>query len=281
MTLTYQQRRRVKGAVVHLIALFATLVMLIPLVWIVVTSLRPLDEVVSVPIKIIPETITLQAYADMWDRAPLFKFIQNSVIVSFTTALICLVFSSLAAYAFVRFQFWGARLLLTFVLVSQSLPGASILLPLFRVVQELGMIDTRRGLILVYTGFITPFCTWLLIGYFRSIPRELEDAARVDGASNLQVLYRIVIPLSAPAMTAVGAFAFLSAWNEFLFGFILTRDNAPTIAVGLVTSYFSQYVNLWNQVAAASIVFSLPPIILFLFVQRQFISGLTAGAVKG
>jgi ABC-type glycerol-3-phosphate transport system permease component len=281
MSMTYRRRRQAKSLFVHLIALLATLAMLAPLTWIVVTSLRPLEDIVTVPIRIIPSEITLQAYVDMWDRAPLLKFVQNSVIVSTMTAGICLVISSLAAYAFARFQFWGARVLLTFVLISQSLPGASILLPLFRVVQELGMIDTRQGLILVYTGFITPFCTWLLIGYFRSIPRELEDAARVDGASNLQVLYRIVVPLSAPAMVAVGAFAFLAAWNEFLFGFILTRDHASTVAVGLVTNYFSQYVNLWNQVAAASIVFSLPPILLFLLVQRQFISGLTAGAVKG
>jgi multiple sugar transport system permease protein len=257
------------------------LIMLAPLTWVVTTSLRPIEDIVVYPPRVIPKRITFQAYADMWDAAPLFRFVKNSVIVSCATTAIVLVFSILAAYAFVRFRFWGARLLLVFILVSQSLPGTSILLPIFKTVLDLGMIDTRQGLILVYTGFITPFCTWLLIGYFRSIPVELQDAALVDGASNLQVLFRIVVPLSLPAIVAVATFAFLGAWNEFLFGFILTRSESQTIAVGLVTSYFSQYVNLYNQVSAASIVFSLPPVLLFLLVQRQFISGLTTGAVKG
>lgn len=274
-------RRRINAIVVHALGVLATFLMVAPLTWVVTTSLRPIEDIVVFPPRIIPKRLTVQPYVDMWDQAPLFKFLTNSVIVSFAATAIVLVLSILAAYAFVRFRFRGARLLLTFVLVSQSLPGASILLPIFRIVLELGMIDTRQGLVLVYTGFITPFCTWLLIGYFRSIPTELQDAALVDGASNLQVLFRIVVPLALPAIVAVATFAFLAAWNEFLFGFILTRNEAPTIAVGLVTGYFSQYVNLWNQVSAASIVFSLPPVLLFLLVQRQFISGLTAGAVKG
>jgi multiple sugar transport system permease protein len=274
-------RRRIKGVVVYTLAILATLIMLAPLTWVATTSLRPIEDMVVVPPRIIPKRITIQPYVEMWDAAPLLKFVKNSVIVSFSTTAIVLLFSILAAYAFTRFRFRGAKLVLTLILVSQSLPGTSILLPIFRTVLELDMIDTRRGLVLVYTGFITPFCTWLLIGYFRSIPVELMDAALVDGANNLQVLFRIVVPLSLPAIVSVATFSFLAAWNEFLFGFILTRSDSQTIAVGLVTSYFSQYVNLYNQVAAASIVFSLPPVVLFLMVQRQFIGGLTAGAVKG
>lgn len=277
----WRARRRLKSVIVHVLAVLATMMMLAPLTWIVATSLRPLEDVIELPPRIVPSGVTVQAYVDMWDQAPFLRYTLNSTIVSLATTFIALVFSILAAYAFARFRFWGARVLLILVLVSQALPGASILLPLFRIIWELNLLDTHQGLILVYTGFVTPFCTWLLIGYFQSIPVELEDAARVDGASTLEVLYRIVVPLSAPAIVAVGAFAFLVAWNEFLFALILTRDNAPTIAVGLVTSFFTQYVNVWNQVAAASIVFSLPPIMLFLLVQRQFIRGLTAGAVKG
>lgn len=274
-------RRRVKNAAVYTLAILATAIMLAPLTWVVTTSLRPIEDIVVVPPRIIPKRITIQPYVDMWDAAPLFKFIKNSLIVSFTATAIVLVFSILAAYAFTRFRFRGAKLVLTFILVSQALPGSSILLPIFRTILELDLIDTRRGLVLVYVGFITPFCTWLLVGYFRSIPAELLDAALVDGANHLQALVRIVVPLSLPAIVSVATFSFLAAWNEFLFGFILTRTESQTIAVGLVTSYFSQYVNLYNQVAAASIVFSLPPVVLFLLVQRQFISGLTAGAVKG
>jgi ABC-type glycerol-3-phosphate transport system permease component len=280
--MSWRTRRRVKSIAVHVLAVIVTGIMLLPLTWIVTTSFRPLEDVIAVPVRVIPTRFTIQAYVDMWDAAPFLRFTLNSVLVSTATALLALVFSALAAYAFVRFRFWGSRVLLVFVLVSQALPGASILVPLFRTIWRLGMYDTQQGLILVYIGFVTPFCTWLLMGYFYSIPVELEDAARVDGASSLEVLWRIVVPLSAPAIVAVGAFAFLAAWNEFLFAFVLTQDDArKTVAVGLVTSFFTQYVNIWNQVAAASIVFSLPPVLLFLLVQRQFISGLTAGAVKG
>jgi multiple sugar transport system permease protein len=275
-------RKKIRSVVVHLLAILATLMMLFPLTWIVTTSLRPIEDIVAYPPQLIPKRLTIQPYKDMWDTgAPLMKFVKNSLIISTSTTVVVILFAILAAYGFTRFTFPGAKLVLSLILISQSLPGSSILLPIFRTILEFDLIDTRRGLVLVYIGFITPFSTWLLIGYFRSIPPELMDAALVDGASNLQVLFRIVVPLSKPAIVSVATFSFLAAWNEFIFALILARDHSQTIAVGLVTTYMQQYVSYYNQVAAAAIVFSLPPVVLFLLVQRQFIGGLTAGAVKG
>ena len=276
-----QTKRTIKSIVVHLLAVVVTLLMLSPLTWVVSTSLRPLEDVIVVPPQILPRVWTLSPYVEMWQRAPFLRYTLNSITVAVSTACIALLLSVLAAYAFVRFRFWGARALLMFVLVSQAIPGTSILLPLFRVIWSLGLIDTLVGLVIVYTGFAIPFCTWLLTGYFKSIPAELEDAARIDGCSALRVLYTVVVPLSAPAIVAVWVFAFLVGWNEFLFAFIFTKENAPTIPVGMTISFFTQYQSFWNQVSAASIVFSTPPVLLFILLQRQFVRGLTTGAVKG
>lgn len=269
--------------------------LVLPLIWVISTSLRPITEVTSTPPMVFPRAITFKAYVDIWDAAgttlvPLLGTVQNvptfavyffnSVVISLCTALISLAFSISAAYAFARFRFPGSTLLLMLVVMSQMLPGSSILIPLFQVIRNLGLLDTRAGMVLIYTGFAIPFCTWLLNGYFRAIPEELEQAALIDGCSRLQFLWRILLPLAAPAVVAVGTFAFLLSWNEFLFAFVFTKSKALTIPVGLRSAFLGQYVNKYDQLFAASVIFSLPPIALFVSLQRYFVQGLTAGAVK-
>ena len=256
------------------------LALILPLVWVVTTSIRPLAEVTSSPPVLWPQTITFNAYFELWDAGPFLKYFFNSVLISLSTALIALAFSISAAYAFARFQFKGATVLLMVVVMSQMMPGSSILIPLFQVIRLLGLLDTHTGMILVYTGFAIPFCTWLLNGYFRAIPADLEQAAMIDGCNRFELLYRIILPLAAPAIIAVGTFAFLLSWNEFLFAFVFTKSEAQTIAVGLRTAFLGQYVNKYDQLFAASLIFSLPPIAIFVGLQRYFVQGLTAGAVK-
>ena len=258
----------------------SSFLLVLPLIWVVSTSLRPLSEVTSTPPMVFPRSITFKAYVELWDAAPFGAYILNSVVISVATALIALAFSICAAYAFARFRFPGSTLLLMLVVMSQMLPGSSILIPLFQVIRNLGLLDTRTGMVLIYTGFAIPFCTWLLNGYFRAIPEELEQAALIDGCSRLQFLYRILLPLAAPAVVAVGTFAFLLSWNEFLFAFVFTKSKALTIAVGLRSAFLGQYVHKYDQLFAASLIFSLPPIVLFVSLQRYFVQGLTAGAVK-
>ncbi|MBM3277301.1 MAG: carbohydrate ABC transporter permease [Candidatus Handelsmanbacteria bacterium] len=258
----------------------SAILLVLPLIWVVSTSLRPLSEVTSTPPIVFPRSITFNAYVDLWAAAPFDAYILNSILISLSTALIALAFSISAAYAFARFRFPGATLLLMLVVMSQMLPGSSILIPLFQVIRNLGLLDSLAGMVLIYTGFAIPFCTWLLNGYFRAIPEELEQAALIDGCSRLQFLWRILLPLAAPAVVAVGTFAFLLSWNEFLFAFVFTKSKALTIPVGLRSAFLGQYVNKYDQLFAASLIFSLPPIALFVSLQRFFVQGLTAGAVK-
>lgn len=258
----------------------STAALILPLLWVVTTSVRPISEVTSSPPVVWPQELTFAAYTEFWDAAPFLRYTFNSVIISLSTALISLAFSVCAAYAFARFRFRGATVILMLVVMSQMLPGSSILIPLFQVIRSLGLLDTHAGMVLIYTGFAIPFCTWLLHGYFRAIPTELEQAAMIDGCSRLQLLVRIVLPLAAPAVVAVGTFAFLLSWNEFLFAFVFTKSTALTIPVGLRAAFLGQYVTKYDQLFAASLVFSLPPIVLFVSLQKYFVAGLTAGAVK-
>ncbi len=254
--------------------------LVLPLLWVMSTSVRPLSEVTTVPPVVFPSEIRFDAYIDLWDEAPFEDYVLNSVVISALTAIVALAFSITTAYAFARFRFRGSAALLMLVVMSQMLPGSSILIPLFQVIRSFGLLDTHAGMVLIYTGFAIPFCTWLLNGYFRAIPEELEQAALIDGCSRLAVLYRIVLPLAAPAIIAVGTFAFLLSWNEFTFAFVFTKSRALTIPVGMRAAFLGQYVNKYDLLFAASLVFSLPPIALFVSLQKYFVQGLTAGAVK-
>jgi len=254
--------------------------LVMPLIWVVTTSVRPLSEMTQTPPLVFPREITFKAYVEMWDTGPFLRYLINSVAISISTALIALGFSISAAYAFARFRFKGATLLLMLVVMSQMLPGSSILIPLFQVIRAMGLLDTHVGMVLIYIGFAIPFCTWLLNGYFRAIPADLEQAALIDGCNRLELLWRIILPLPAPAIVAVGIFAFLLSCNEFLFAFVFTKSHALTIPVGLRAAFLGQYVNKYDQLFAASLIFSLPPIALFVGLQRYFVQGLTAGAVK-
>ena len=271
---------RLKADLSLAMALILVALMLAPLLWAAMTSLRPLSEISTVSPALLPQTITFDAYRDLWQEAPFLRYCANSVFVAAFTTVLALAFSLKAAYAFARLRFKGSRILIVLIVMSQMLPGSSILIPIFRLVRILGLMDTRSDLILVHTGFAIPFCTWLLVGYLRSIPRELEEAAFIDGCSRLQAMYRVLLPVIAPAVIAVGTFGFLLSWNEFLFAYVLGRDEAVTLPVALRNTFLTQYVNKYDQLFAASFIFSLPPIAIFAAMQRYFVQGLTMGAVK-
>lgn len=274
-------RQRAKRGLAYLLAVLSILILLVPLVWVVTTSLRPISEVTNIPPTLVPRSLTFDAYRTLWQEAPFGEYFANSMVIALSTSLFALVFSAAAAYSFARFRFRGSTALLVLIVMSQMLPGSSILIPLFQVVRGLNLLDTHFGLALVHTGFAIPFCTWLLYGYFRTIPKELEEAALIDGCGHLQVLFRIVLPLALPAVVAIGAFAFLLSWNEFLFAFVIGRDEVITLPVGLRSAFLGQYVTKYDQLFAASLIFSIPPVVLFIALQKHFVRGLTAGAVKG
>lgn len=281
MAMTIRTRRRVRATVMYAIAVLSTIVMLAPLSWVASTSVRPLEEVIISPPRLIPRTITFQPYVDMWTAAPFLQYTINSTVVSVVAATAALASAVLAAFAFVRFRFTGRKSLLAFVVMAQMLPGAAILLPLFQIIRWLGLFDTQLGLILVYTGFTVPFCTWLLTGYFKAIPRELEECALVDGATRVGAMLRIVFPVAIPGILSAGIFAFTLSWNEFLYALVfLSSPENKTVAVGVASELIRGDVYFWGELMAGALLGSLPVALVYSLFVEHYVTALS-GSMKG
>jgi multiple sugar transport system permease protein len=263
---------------------FFTLLILFPLYTIVTTSIKPLQDVQAV-FRWIPSHVTLAPYGDIWQTVPLAHYFINSVIIAGVATIVSVALAILAGYAISRYRFAGRGVFSLVVLSTQMFPGILFLLPLFiifiNIQQAIGiqLYGSYLGLIITYLTFSLPFAIWMLAGYFNSLPKGLEEAAGIDGASPLQTLFRIVIPISIPGIVAVTIYSFMTAWNELLFASILTTQSTRTLAVGL-QGYATQSNVYWNQLMAASIVVSIPVVIGFLALQKYIVQGLTSGAVK-
>jgi ABC-type glycerol-3-phosphate transport system permease component len=256
------------------------LAVLMPFLWTVSTSFKPLTEVDKSPPEWISPHMSLKPYSDMFFYLPFSTYTLNSLIVASSATLVTLCAGSLAAFAFSRFTFAGKRAFLVIFLLSQMLPGASVIIPLFQLLKEVGLYDTHAGLILVHSAVLLPFVIWLLYGFFQGIPREVEDAALIDGCSRMMALRRVILPLALPGIGATALFAFLGSWNEFFFALILTSSDATkTIPVG-IGLFIGEYNDIWNQMAASAVLFSIPPLLLFALMRKTFVKGLAAGAVK-
>lgn len=268
-----------KTFIIFIMGLFALLV-LIPFLWMFSTSLKPLPEVNQYPPKWVTPNMSLKPYGEMFTFLPFARYTVNSLIVALSATALTLIIGSLAGFAFSRFKFRGKELFLLVFLLSQMLPGASVIIPLFQLIRSLGLYDTYIGLILTHTAVLLPFVIWLLYGFFKTIPQEVEDAALIDGCSRMTALRKVLLPLALPGLGATALFAFLGSWNEFFFALILTTsDTARTIPVG-IGLFVGEYRDVWNQMSAAAVFFSIPPLILFLMMQRTFVKGLSAGAIK-
>lgn len=268
-----------KFVLISLMVILALLVLL-PFLWTFSTSLKPLNEVNKYPPEWISVNMSLKPYSDMFFYLPFSTYTLNSLIVACSSMILTLMVGSLAAFAFARFQFAGKSIFLLIFLLSQMLPGASVIIPLFQLLQKVGLYDTHLGLILVHTALLLPFVIWLLYGFFLAIPREVEDAALIDGCSRMQALWKVILPLALPGIGATALFAFLGSWNEFFFALILTSsDSTKTIPVG-IGLFVGEYLDVWNQMAAAAVLFSLPPLLLFMLTRKTFVKGLVAGACK-
>lgn len=253
---------------------------LLPVLWTLSTSLKPLNEVNKFPPEWVSPSMSLSPYSDMFFFLPFATYTLNSLIVASCSTILTLLIGSLAAFAFSRFNFVGKNIILLVFLLSQMLPGASVIIPLFQLLQAAGLYDTSFGLILVHTAVLLPFVIWLLYGFFQTIPRDIEDAALIDGCSRMEALRRVILPLALPGIGATALFAFLGSWNEFFFALILTSsDSTRTIPVG-IGLFVGEYLDVWNQMAAAAVLFSLPPLVLFLITRKTFVKGLVAGAGK-
>ncbi|MFF2520836.1 carbohydrate ABC transporter permease [Streptomyces liangshanensis] len=269
-----------RRVVLTVLAVFA----LLPVYVMVSSSLKPLQDV-SGKFQWFPTNLTIRPYFDIWKTVPLAKYFLNSLIVAGSATVLSVVIAVFAAYAVSRYKFRGKRTFTITVLSTQMFPGILFLLPLFLIFVNIGnstgieLYGSRAGLILTYLTFSLPFSIWMLIGYFDSIPRELDEAAMVDGCGPIRALFQVVVPAAVPGIVAVAVYAFMTAWGEVLFASVMTDDQTRTLAVGL-QGYATQNDVYWNQIMAASLVVSVPVVVGFLLLQRYLVAGLTAGAVK-
>ncbi|MBA9003317.1 carbohydrate ABC transporter permease [Thermomonospora cellulosilytica] len=263
---------------------FLTLFTALPLYAMATSALKPLGDVQG-DWHWIPTTITFRPFADIWTTIPLGRYFLNSLVVSGAATVLSVTIAVFAAYAISRFRFPGRRIFSVTVLSTQMFPGILFLLPLFLIFVNLGnatgiaLYGSRLGLILTYLTFSLPFAIWMLAGYFDSIPRELDEAAMVDGNGPVGALLRIVVPAAMPGIVAVAIYSFMTAWGEVLFASVMTDSGTRTLAVGL-QEYSTEVQVYWNQVMAASLIVSVPIVAGFLLLQRFLVAGLTAGAVK-
>ncbi|WP_433675366.1 carbohydrate ABC transporter permease [Microbacterium gorillae] len=254
---------------------------LLPIYWLLATSLTPRTEVFAFPPRLWPSEISFEAYASLVNNPTLFTYLGNSVIVSVVTAVLSVLVSAYMGYSFSKFRYRGRRSLMYFVLASQMFPQALLLVTLYTVFAAYNLLNTYTALVLSFTTFTLPLCVWMLKGFFDTIPDELIEAARVDGASRLRIIHSIILPLSAPGLIAAGLFAFVRGWNDFVFALTLAGPDKQTLPPGLVNTYIGEASTAWPELMAASLVVSLPVAIAFIALQRFLVGGMTAGAVKG
>lgn len=270
-------------ALVLLFAIFA------PLYWLFVSSISTRSELLNVPPHWFPEAPTLQNYLDIIapseeaNRASTnFRFaLGNSIYVSSIVTIISLTFGSFAAYAFARLNFPFRRTGLFIYLGVRMLPAISLVIPLYIILRDAAALNTREALILVYLSFTLPFVIYIMVSFFQTIPRDLEDAARVDGCSRFGVLWRIILPISAPGIVAAGVFAFLLSWDEFFYALLLTSTPAAKTVPVALAEFTGRNATDYPAQAAAAILSLIPPVLLVMIFQRFIVSGLTSGAVKG
>jgi ABC-type glycerol-3-phosphate transport system permease component len=291
MSKTATLSKFLRKLILYALLLFFSIYVLLPLSWLIKTSLETgmLSETFGLgEFSWLPNNASIENYRELFRMSSLSfagvafpTYIKNSLIVGIYSSVVTLLLSILGAYGFSRFAFQGKKIMLALMLITQMISTVGLLLPLYRLLNLFRLIDTHFALILTYTSFSVPFCTWFLKGYFDSIPIELEEASMVDGCTRLGALRRVVFPLALPGIVATAIFAFLRSWNEYVFAttFIFTKE-MKTLPIGLVGIYSQRFLN-WGLVAAGGVVGVLPIVIIFMFMQRYLIGGLTAGSVKG
>jgi multiple sugar transport system permease protein len=276
-----RERERLNIGIRLLLLVPLMIFVLFPFYWVIITSFKATPQISGRTSLFWPEPFTLEQYRSLILETPFLTWLWNSVVVALVSTAVSVAAAALAAYALVRLRFVGAGLLTTFILITYLLPGTLIFIPLYQTLTDLGLINSYGALMVTYPTFLMPFATWVLIGYFRSIPVELEEAAMIDGASRIYAFWRITLPLAAPALLSVALFAFTNAWNEFLFAFVFIQsESLRTLPIGLQSMVVGDILP-WGELMAASLLTAVPVAILYLYAQRFLVGGLTVGAVKG
>jgi len=283
---TARVKRRLTRWGLNLALFLAMAIICLPGFWIVLNSLRPTVEIMAKPPVWIPRELNFDAYVAMFSGIgqggiPVLDYFRNSLIVSVTSTVIALAIGMSGGYAFARFRFpYKSTWFLGFML-TRTVPGVALSLPLFFVYARMGIIDTHFGLILAYVALNVPFTIWLIDGFFRQVPRDLAEAAQIDGCTRWQAFWQVEFPLARPGIASAGIFAFLTSWNEFALASQLTRStNSKTLPVGLL-DYTAEFTIDWRGMCALAVVMIIPALLLTYAVQKHLVSGLTSGAIKG
>ena len=245
-------------------------------------SLRPGNRLMSTDLAIIPPDATFESYRIILFEKPFLSWVWNSLAITISTALIGVILAATAAYAFSRWKFPGRSVGLVFLLATQMIPASMLMIPIYILAIKLGMVGTYRGLVIAYCVTSIPFSVWILKGYYDTIPVDLEEAARIDGCSQLQAFLRVLLPLSTPALAITFLFNFMAAWNEYLLARVMlgSQESLLTWPLGLQRLQ-GQFQTQWGQFSAGSILVMVPVMVLFLYSSKYLISGLTLGGVKG
>lgn len=270
-----------KRILIHLVLIVACFLAVYPVLRVFTISIRPGNRILSTDLAIIPENATFQTYADVVKDTDFLLWIWNSLAITFATAAIGVSIAATSAYAFSRWNFPGKTVGMVSLLATQMIPGAMLMVPLYILAVRLGLINSWRGIAIAYSVSSVPFSIWILKGYYDTIPFELEQAAMIDGSSRLGAFYRIILPLAAPALAIAFLFNFTQAWNEFVLArILLQKPELATWPLGL-NRMIIQFQTQWDDFSAASVMISIPVMILFLVSSKWLISGLTLGSVKG
>jgi multiple sugar transport system permease protein len=270
-----------------LIVMWVVLVILmmfiiLPLYWMLVTAFKSNADAISIPPQLFPIHLTIANFvSQLTDRTGFLTYFMNSLLVSASTTLLTILVSLLAGYAFSRFNFRAKRLLFILILVTQMFPATLMIVGIYTAFLQVGLLNTYLGLTLAFTAFSLPFAIWMMEGFFNTVPKSLEEAAMVDGSHLMNTLWKIILPITAPGIVAVGVYAFLNAWNNLLFALTLaSTQNMRTIPPGFLLTYVGEFQYYWSDAMAGSVIVIIPMVIVFIALQRYMVQGMAAGAVK-
>ncbi|WP_433267727.1 carbohydrate ABC transporter permease [Actinosynnema sp. CS-041913] len=265
----------------NVVGLVLALLFAFPTYWMVSSALKPTKETLTTGYDLIPFSVTTTNFANAWAKPGFLSSLGNSLLVSLTAVLAAIVVGLLAAVAMSRMRFRGRKSFVMLMLVAQMAPFEALLIPMFLMMRDLDLLDRLPSLALIYFAVTLPFCAWTLRGFVNGIPLELEEAAMVDGCGRWGAFRRVTLPLLGPGLVATSVFAFVTAWNEFLFALSLIKDQTKETLPVWLSGFQTNFGTDWGGAMAASALFTLPVLVFFLIVQRKMVTGVTAGAVKG
>jgi multiple sugar transport system permease protein/raffinose/stachyose/melibiose transport system permease protein len=274
---------KTKQAVIdYTLLVLATIFILIPVIFLVSTSFKSISEIMSSPTStLFPKQFSVEGFVNLFQKYTFFLYLKNSVLLTVFSTLIAVLFATLAGYGFSRFTFRSKNLWMSFILVSQMFPSVMLFVPYYKLLSIYKLSNSLIGLMLVFISMVIPFCTWMMYGYFEGVPKDLDDAAAIDGCSKFKKFFVIIAPLTLPGILTTVIYSFIQCWNEYMFTMIIATNNnmkTLTLSIGEMAGY---YKILWNDLMAASFISSIPLLIMFVVLQKYFVSSLAQGAVKG